>query len=335
MRKDDKASVSLMKIIIITVTLLLVFGIGAVMASNMNATNVKIIFANDYELNIMTTKTKVADILAERHIALLENEATTPGLNENFGEDKTIYITKVENMPNLDEADEAKPLKMEDIINSYDTVVEKIITLEVEIPFETITKDITKSNSQDTKVIQEGKNGLKEVTYKITYKDDIEVDRLELEEKIIRKPVNKIVQVKQNTTSRSGNDRMASTNPAETETNISLAKKVSTIEPKVVKLNASAYTASTCGKSPADSKYGITASGSKAQAWYTVAAGKGYAIGTVMYIPYFKDAPNKGWFVVQDRGGAISNSKVDIYMDTYSECKEFGRRNLECYIYEL
>ena len=54
-----------------------------------------------------------------------------------------------------------------------------------------------------------------------------------------------------------------------------------------------------------------------------------------MYIPYFKDKPNGGWFVVQDRGSAISNSKVDIYMDSYSDCKKFGRRNLECYIYEV
>ena len=72
-----------------------------------------------------------------------------------------------------------------------------------------------------------------------------------------------------------------------------------------------------------------------AQSWYTVAAGKGYPIGTVIYIPYFKDKPNGGWFVVQDRGSAISNSKIDIYMDSYNDCKKFGRRNLECYIYKL
>ena len=70
-----------------------------------------------------------------------------------------------------------------------------------------------------------------------------------------------------------------------------------------------------------------------ASAWYTVAAGKGYPIGTIIYIPYFKNQPNGGWFVVQDRGGAISNNKIDIYMNTYNECISFGRRNLECYIY--
>ena len=67
----------------------------------------------------------------------------------------------------------------------------------------------------------------------------------------------------------------------------------------------------------------------------TEIAGKGYAMGTILYIPYFANCPNGGWFIVQDRGGAISNNKLDVYMNSYSECTAFGRRNLECYIYEF
>ena len=37
--------------------------------------------------------------------------------------------------------------------------------------------------------------------------------------------------------------------------------------------------------------------------------------------------------MVQDRGGAIKDNKLDVYMNTYNECVNFGRRNLECYIY--
>ena len=100
-------------------------------------------------------------------------------------------------------------------------------------------------------------------------------------------------------------------------------------------MNASAYTASTCGKAAGSSGYGRTASGAMASSWYTVAAGSGYKLGTVIYIPYFANKPNGGCFVVQDRGGAISNNKIDIYMGSYSDCISFGRRNLECYIYEF
>ena len=100
-------------------------------------------------------------------------------------------------------------------------------------------------------------------------------------------------------------------------------------------MNTSAYTASECGKSVDSPGYGRTASGEKATAWYTIAAGKGYPMGTIMYIPHFKSSPNGGWFVVQDRGSSISNNKIDIYMNTYNECVTFGRRNLECYIYRV
>ena len=109
----------------------------------------------------------------------------------------------------------------------------------------------------------------------------------------------------------------------------SLASKVEGLTPKVTTLNTSAYCAASCGGNTK------TACGATASPWYTVAAGKGYAIGTIIYIPYFADQPNGGWFVVQDRGGAISNNRLDVYMSSYSQCTSFGRRNLECYIYEF
>lgn len=94
-------------------------------------------------------------------------------------------------------------------------------------------------------------------------------------------------------------------------------------------MNCSAYTASAdeCGND-----LGITASGAKVQEWHTIACGKNIPFGTQIYIPYFKDYPNKGIFVCQDRGGVIGNNNIDIYMLTKSQCKIFGRRDLEVYI---
>lgn len=111
-----------------------------------------------------------------------------------------------------------------------------------------------------------------------------------------------------------------------------LSKKVEGMTPKVRLLNTSSYCAceECCGKTD-----GITASGAKATAWYTVAAGKDYKMGTIIYIPDLADKPNGGWFVVEDRGGAISNDKLDIYLPTHSEALQYGRKNLECYIYEF
>ena len=104
------------------------------------------------------------------------------------------------------------------------------------------------------------------------------------------------------------------------------------ITPTITTLNTSAYCSCEmcCGKSD-----GITASGEKATAWYTVAAGRQYAIGTMIYIPALENAPNEGWFKVEDRGGAISDDKLDIFFSSHSEALAYGRKDLECYIYQF
>lgn len=82
-----------------------------------------------------------------------------------------------------------------------------------------------------------------------------------------------------------------------------------------------------CGKTD-----GITASGKVATPNHTVAAAAKYKFGTKMYIPYFKDAPNGGNFVVEDRGGAIQGNKIDIFFQTHQEALNFGRRTLDVYV---
>lgn len=328
MKKDEKASISALKIIAISIIFLLCSGV-VVTATNTNITNVKIQFSNNYELNVLTNKTKVEDILEDNHIVIAEDETVKPSLNEEINSDKVIKIMK---SSETDETEQVQITTVDDIINTYGVITEEIYTIQEEIPYETITKDVNGNSEGTTRIIQEGKNGLREVTYKVTYKSGEEISREELSNTIIKEPVNKIVQVNNKQTSRS---EVARVPQVSSGIGATLQAKVAGMQPKVVTLNTSAYTASTCGKKPTDPGYGKTASGAYAKAWYTVAAGKGYPIGTIIYIPYFANKPNGGWFVVQDRGGAIKNNKLDVYMDTYNECIQFGRRNLECHIYVL
>jgi 3D (Asp-Asp-Asp) domain-containing protein len=96
--------------------------------------------------------------------------------------------------------------------------------------------------------------------------------------------------------------------------------------------NISAYCpcAICCGKYTG----GYTASGNKAEQYYTIAAPSNIPFGTKVYIPYFKDAPNKGIFVVQDRGGAISGNRLDIFFNEHQQALNFGRKYLKVYILE-
>ena len=335
MIKNEQASLSVMRIAAITIIAIFMLSI-CVLATTGDVKNVKIVLSDNCEIEVLTTKTVVSDILEENHIIVLPEENVVPNLDAEITDSSsTIVITGVTqdaySVVAIAEAEES--VVLDKLLSAYNTITEKIEEKEEPIPYETVIKDVSHSGEPTARiVVQEGQEGLKKATYKIKYQNDIEIGRTLVKEETIKDPVEKIEQIT-NTTSRSTETRTASTVPTPSSTD--LAKKVEGIEPIVKTMNASAYTASECGKSPDSPGYGRTASGATASAWYTVAAGKDYPMGTIIYIPYFKDKPNGGWFVVQDRGGSISNSKIDIYMNTYNECITFGRRNLECYIYKV
>lgn len=337
MIKNEQASLSVMRIAIITIITIFMLSV-CVLATTGNVKNVKIVLSDNCEIEVLTTKTVVSDILEENHIIVLPEESVVPNLDAEITENsQTIVITGTtqDAYSIVAIAESEENVVLDKLLSAYNTITEKIEEKEEPIPYETVTKDVSHSGEPTAHVVtQEGQEGLKKATYKIKYQNDIEIGRTLVKEETIKEPVQKIEQIV-NVTNRGteGGSRTASTVP--TPSSKDLASKVKGIEPIVKTMNASAYTASECGKDPSSPGYGKTASGAKATAWYTVAAGKGYPMGTIIYIPYFKDKPNGGWFVVQDRGGSISNNKVDIYMNTYNECITFGRRNLECYIYKV
>ena len=339
MKKDDKASVSLKKVISVSIMLFLLMGIS-VMAVSSKLQNVKIILSDGYEMNVLTTKEKVSDILDENHIILLSEEKVLPGLESTISDNKTIRITKDNELDAkvTEVVQTSSNINAEQLLaENYNNIVEKIVVEETAIPYETQTKDISTGSGSKIEVVkQKGIDGIIKTTYKVKYQNDIEISKVEVSKETVKQPTNKIIEIRNNeVASRDTVERATSAAQTASANGNALAAKVQGMTPVVKTLNTSAYTASTCDKSPSSPSYGITASGARATAWCTVAAGKGYPIGTIIYIPYFANKPNGGWFIVQDRGGAISNNKLDVYMSTYNECINFGRRNLECYIYQF
>ncbi len=238
MNKTDKASISVKKILCICLILIFIMGIG-VMATNTKLINVKIILSSNYEMIVLTSKTKVADILEQNHINILEDELVIPDINSEITSNKTIKISKIDNQEQ-EVAIKEETITTEQILESYVSVVEKIIVEQIQIPYETITKEASGEGIKQNKIVQNGRNGIKEVTYKIRYQNDIEIQRTEISTKIIKEPVNKIVEVRtMQITSRAG-ERIATTNPALTAST-KLAKKVEGITPIVKNFNTSAY----------------------------------------------------------------------------------------------
>lgn len=324
MKTEQKLSIKIIrKIVFISLVLIALLTMG-VLASKSEVNYVTIVFPEDYETTVVTSKVKVADILAENHIIVLPDEEVYPLETDNIDVTKKITISKITAEKKVI-AEEIESVTTEEILGKYVTVTEKIIVEQVEIPYETVTKDVSAAGTEtkDT-VLQEGANGLKEIKYKVKYQDNEEVERTVISEQVIKEPVERIIQISTKISSRSGS-RTGAYSPE------ALAASVDGITPRVANINTSAYCscARCCGKSN-----GITSSGAPAKEWYTIAAGAGLPIGTVVYIPALANKPNGGWFVVEDRGGAISNNKIDIYMGSHAAAIQFGRKNLECYIYQ-
>ena len=300
MNKQKNSHISYKKIIALSILIVVILGIS-VLEGNVKVNSVKIKFSNNHEITVLTSKTKVSEILEENHIMLSSDEVVTPALDEEITSANAIVISLngQEPVQIVEGNSESVNTNIEEIAQNYTDVTEEIITVKEEIPFETITKDVSNGSSTVNKVIQAGKNGLKEVTYKVRYKGDVEVERIELSSKVIKEPVNKIVQI-QTVTARSAS-----------------RGGVTTASSGRYKVTAYCSCARCCGKTN-----GITASGTRATANHTVAAPSTFAFGTQMVI-------NGRTYVVEDRGGAIQGNRIDVYMNSHAEAIAWGVRYLD------
>lgn len=310
MDKKDEASISIMKIIGITLIFILIFGVS-VMATEIDIRSIQIEMANGYTMTVVTTKTNVEEILEDNNIVIEDDERVTPNLDDEITDSNKIIITnKSEQEVQIAKISESGiETSLDEILKSYSPIIEKIVVEQETIPYETITKD-SSQGSEDTKnkVIQQGEDGIKEITYKVKYQNEEEIEKIKLSETVIKEPVNKIVQIQKNITSRSGST-LTQTNTATGTT-------------KIFKVTAYCSCAKCCGK-----QTGRTASGTCATAGQTVAASGQFAFGTKLNI-------NGKEYTVEDRGGAIQGNRIDIYMNSHAEALAWGVKYLPVQVVE-
>lgn len=309
--QKNKNKISLIKMIGICLILVLLSGAG-VMAVTTQVNTVKIQLSNGYEMTVLTSKTNVKEILEDNNIILENNEKVTPNIDEEISSNKLIKITDKSNQ----EIEVAKVSEsgiettLDSILNAYSQITEKIVEEEETIPFETITKDVSNgAEATKNKVLQEGVEGKKKVTYKVKYQNDIEIERNKISEEIIQEPVNKIIQVKSKIVSSRSSVTTRSSNSTSAESSSSSVK--------VYKVTAYCSCSKCCGSHA----NGYTSSGTKATAGRTVAAPSNLAYGTKLNI-------NGKTYVVEDRGGAIKGNRIDIYVNSHSEALAWGVKYL-------
>ena len=277
------------------------------MATEMDIRSVEITMSNGYKMKVVTTKTNVAEILEDNNIVIEEDERVNPGLNSQITESNKITITnKSEQEVQIAKISESWiETTLDEILKSYSPIIEKIVVEQENIPFETITKDASEGVSDTkNKVIQQGEDGIKEITYKVKYQNEEEIEKTKLSEIITKEPVDKIVQVQKNVTTNRGAVERTGTTSNTTGTT------------RIFKVTAYCACAKCCGKTT-----GYTASGAKASAGHTVAASSQYSYGTKMII-------NGKEYTVEDRGGAITGNRIDIFMNSHSEALAWGVKYL-------
>ena len=286
------------------------------MAVTTKVNTVKIILSNGYEMTVLTTKTKVSEILYDNNILVAKDEKVSPKEDKNITDDGVITITNksVQEIEVAKVSESGIETSLETLLEAYDTIVEKIEVKQEEIPYETIKKDVSNGATETkNKVLQEGQNGIKEITYKIKYQNDTEIEKTKISEKTIKEPVNKIIQVKSTVVTSRGSDTTRTENTA-SSSNSSV---------QIYKVTAYCPCSKCCGKYA----NGITARGTIATAGKTIATDKRFSFGTKLKI-------NGKVYTVEDRGGAIKGNRIDVYMNTHAEALAWGVRYLPVEVVE-
>jgi uncharacterized protein YabE (DUF348 family)/3D (Asp-Asp-Asp) domain-containing protein len=276
------------------------------------------LMVDDEIINYETGAQTVGDLLEEEGIVLGELDRVEPSKDELLADTSQVKVIRV-------------------------TVGE--LPGKVSIPYNTIEQENPNLTVGTRQVTQAGVNGSKTIVERVLFENNEEVLRVTSSEIVSKEAVDEIVQVgtkavevKPVETAPVVTEETTQTTPTQvetpvvttpvetpavvtpTESSVTNNKTQTTEIPEgAVKmtLNCTAYTATG----------NATASGVMPQANHTIAAWSGLPFGTKVYIPALNTT-----FTVEDRGGAVTQGIIDIYMDSYEECIQFGRQNLEAYV---
>jgi len=183
------------------------------------------------------------------------------------------------------------------------TLTVKEIVQRESIPYTTLRKSSAELRSGTSKTVQTGKNGEKQVKYKVYSQGDEEVRREAVSSKVLRKPVQEIVKV-----GTSAPKRFAS-------------RGGYFGGGKVVSMIATGY--SPCPSENGGNTSGRTATGLKIGHGVVAVDPKYIPLGTRLYVEGY------GYAVAADTGGAIKGNRIDLGHSTRKEAHKVGRRKVK------
>ncbi len=345
-RKDRKVDLSLSaKMAVLGAVIIMILGAAFAVYDGLSA-RVTIKNGGSEEIEVLTFKKNVEEVLEEQGISLGEHDRVNCGLkaelNDNMtieiyramqvsvtvgGETRTVYTTKrrVEDIladagyECTDEDDVTPGRKKIAKANTQIVLVKnttETVTVMEEVPFSQTERPNNAMSYGTKKVVQEGVCGQSERTYKISYTDGVETGREIVAEKTVSEATPKIVEV--GTKKSKIDDYTIAYNGT-----VTTSRSGELSYSRVLNCSATAYDAVSCGKRPGEAR---TATGAIAKKGVIAVDPRVIPLGTRVYIEGY------GYAVAADTGGAIKGNRIDLCFDTNSEAVSFGRRNVKVYI---
>ncbi len=246
--------------------------------------NVRLISGGE-ETSILATEKNVGAILEDAGITLGANDFTEPAVNESISDDQQIVIHRVTEWQSV----------------SYETIPSPNVIVEDENLY------------TDEKKISWGKDGKRELTYRVLCEGEHEFSRELVSDVIVEEAEDTVVRV-----------------GTKTRPTVVTASGQTLTYSRKIQVTATAY-----DTSPGENGgYSRTALGLKPGYGIVAVDPRVIPLGTKLYI----ESPDGGasWSygvcIAGDTGGAIKGNRIDLCYNTQGECIQFGRRSATVYV---
>jgi len=228
------------------------------------------VLADGKEILVRTTPETVEGILAQANISLGEKDIVEPALS-TLADKNTSQIV-------------------------VSRITEELVTKKIPVPFRVEQKEDATLERGIRRILQKGKNGVKEDTVKITYKDGKRIHEEVVATKILQEPLNQVISYGVLQYASRGGHRFEFS--------------------RALEARASAY----------------THTGSRTSTGTTPKVGTVAVDPTVIPLGSKLYVEGYGFGRAEDIGSAIKGNAIDVFLETEKECRRWGRRTVKVYI---
>lgn len=336
-RSTEKRTASRGSLWAVGVAVLCLAGISAYVYTRYAPKQVSIVIDNQEPIVVSVAGRTVQDALAQAGIELREGDAVSPAPAEPIADGTRISIARAVKVSlrvdgrtaemfilkgtvadalakagvSLGPLDRVVPARETPLEEGMEIRVIRVRQEEVvereTIPFRTLRWAEPHLPKGEERVVREGKEGILERRFLLTYEDGELVSRRLISTQVVEEPVNRII----------GEGTREAAKVLETATG-------SYRYVDVLEMEATAYYPGP--ESTGEWADGYTYTGLRAGKGVVAVDPSVIPLGTRLYIPGYGEA------IAADIGGAIKGNRIDLGFDTYEEAIQFGRKKVKVYI---